>query len=81
MRRSCSNRLRDAIYNWSRVSTQWDPRSKEQYAELRAKGKTHGRALRGVADRLLAVLVAMLKSGKEYDPALRSVKLLAAPTA
>ena len=81
MRRSCSNKLRDAIYNWSRVSTQWDPRSKEQYAELRAKGKTHGRALRGVADRLLAVLVAMLKSGKEYDPALRSVKLLAAPTA
>ena len=42
MRRSCSNRLRDAIYNWSRVSTQWDPRSKEQYAEVRAKGKRTG---------------------------------------
>jgi hypothetical protein len=35
------------------------------------KVKTHGRALRGVADRLLAVLVAMLKNGTLYDPDLR----------
>lgn len=68
MRRSCNQRLRNAIYHWSRCSMQRDPHSKEHYAELRAKGHSHGRALRGVADRLLAVLVAMLRSGTTYDP-------------
>ena len=68
MRRSCNERLRNAIYHWSRCSMQRDPHSKEHYAELRAKGHSHGRALRGVADRLLAVLVAMLRSGTTYDP-------------
>ena len=67
MRHSSNGRLRNAIYHWSRVSTQCDPRSKQHYAELRAKGHSHGRALRGVADRLLAVLVAMLHSGTTYD--------------
>lgn len=71
MRRSCNPRLRDAIYHWSRVSTQHEQRSKGHYAELRAKGHSHGRALRGVADRLLGVLVAMLNSGTTYDPELR----------
>jgi transposase/transposase IS116/IS110/IS902 family protein len=68
MRRGCNPRLRNALYHWSRVSTQNDPRSKEHYAALRAKGHSHGRALRGVADRLLAVLVAMLRNGTLYDP-------------
>lgn len=68
MRRSCNERLRNAIYHWSRVSSQCDERSREHYAELRSKGQTHGRALRGVADRLLAVLISMLKSGTLYDP-------------
>ncbi|HEX4023059.1 MAG TPA: IS110 family transposase [Acidobacteriaceae bacterium] len=71
MRRSCNERLREVLYHWSRVSTQTDERSKAHYAELRAKGHRHGRALRGVADRLLAVLVAMLASGTTYDPARR----------
>lgn len=72
MRQSCNPRLRNAIYHWSRVSTQCDQRSKEHYAELRAKGHSHGRALRGVADRLLAVLIAMLDSGTTYDPSRRA---------
>jgi transposase len=73
MRRSCNQRLRNALYHWSRVSIQFDARSKEHYAQLRAKGHTHGRALRGVADRLLAVLVAMLTSDTTYDPNRRAV--------
>ena len=77
MRRSCNPRLRSAIYHWSRVSTPCDPRSAEHYAALRAKGHSHGRALRGVGDRLLAVLMAMLKSGTEYDPALRPKRVAA----
>jgi transposase len=72
MRRSCNERLREALYHWSRVSMQTDKRSRSHYAELRAKGHKHGRALRGVADRLLAVLIAMLASGTTYDPTKRA---------
>lgn len=75
MRQSCNERLRNAVYHWSRVSAQCDVRSREHYAELRQKGKTHGRALRGVADRLLAVLVAMLRTGTPYDPELRKTTM------
>ncbi len=68
MRRSCNPRLRDAFYHWARVSTQHDPHSRAHYASLRRSGHTHGRALRSVADSLLRVLIAMLKSGTLYDP-------------
>jgi transposase len=71
MRRGCNARLRNALYHWSRVSMQHDPRSREHYHRLRAKGHSHGRALRGLADRLLALLCAMLKSRTLFDPALR----------
>ena len=53
-------------------AVQNDPHSHEHYAALRGRGQSHGRALRGVVDRLLAVAVAMLRSGTLYDPALRS---------
>ena len=69
MRKSCNPRLRDALYHWSRVSIQHDEHSKKHYADLRAKGHSHGRALRGIADRLLAVLIAMLRANTLYDPA------------
>jgi transposase len=67
MRYGCNSRLRNAVYHWSRVSMQRDPRSREHYHRLRNKGHSHGRALRGVADRLLALLCAMLKSKTLYD--------------
>lgn len=72
MRQSCNTRLRDAIYHGACVHVQHDERAKKHYAELRAKGHSHGRALRGVADRLLAVLVAMLRTKTLYDPAFSS---------
>lgn len=72
MRQACSGRVRHALYHWARVSSQIDPRSKEQYQRLRKAGHTHGRALRGVADRLLAVLIAILNTGVPYDPAIRN---------
>ena len=68
MRRACNERLRDAFYHWARVSVQHDPASRRQYARLRAAGQTHGRALRGVSDRLLEVLCSMLRHGTLYDP-------------
>lgn len=71
MRRACNARLRYAFYHWGRIATQNDPVTKAHYAELRRKGHTHGRALRGVVDRLLSVAVAMLKTNTRYDPARR----------
>jgi len=71
MRRACNPRLREAVHHWANVAAQRDPRTKHHYARLRAAGHSHGRALRGVADRLLAVLVAMLKRRELYDPGRR----------
>lgn len=61
MRKACSLRLRNALYHWARVAAVHEPKSKVAYAELRKRGHSHGRALRTVADRLLAVACAMLR--------------------
>lgn len=70
MRRSCNPRLRHAVFHWARNSIRLDPRSGAHYKRLRER---HGyaRALRGVADRLLRVLVAMLTTRTLYKPSLR----------
>jgi transposase len=75
MRHACNEQLRNALYHWSRTSMQKDPRAKQHYAELRRRGHSHGRALRGLADRNLAMLIAMLKSGTLYDAAKRHAPL------
>lgn len=66
MRTACHPRVRNALYHWSRVATQNDPIAKARYAALRARGKSHGHALRAVADRLLGVLCAMLRDQTAY---------------
>jgi transposase len=68
MRRACNRRLRNALYHWARVAAQIDDASRSRYSALRAKGHSHGRALRGLADRLLRTLFAMLRDGTTYDP-------------
>lgn len=69
MRYRCNSRLRNALHHWARTSVQHDSRSKQQYARLRAAGHSHGRALGGIADRLLTVLIAKLKTGQPTTPA------------
>lgn len=61
-------RLRDAVYHWSRVAIQHDPKSRSRYAALRQRGHSHGRAIRGVADRLLAVACTLLQRQTLFDP-------------
>lgn len=68
MRYACHQRVRQAVYHWARVSVQCDAPSQSHYRALRARGHNHARALRGVADRLLSILIAMLKTGTLYDP-------------
>jgi transposase len=72
MRYACSGPLRNALYHWSQVSTIHDPRSKREYGERRARGQSHGRALRGIGDRLLDVLISMLHHGSLFDPQRRT---------
>ncbi len=69
MRQACHMRLRTAVYHWARVAIQHDELSKRRYRELRKRGHSHGRALRTVADRLLAVACAMLRARTTFDPA------------
>lgn len=68
MRRACNTRLREAAYHWGRVSLQQDAPTAAFYKQLRARGHTHGRALRSVVDRWLRILVAMLRHRTLYDP-------------
>jgi transposase len=72
MRRSCNGRLRAAVFHWARNAIRLDARCRAHYARLRQK-HGHARALRGIGDRLLGVLVAMLITGSLYDPARREI--------
>lgn len=81
MRHGCNGRLRNAVYHWARVSAQNDAHSRAQYATLRQRGHTHGRALRSVADRQLRILIAMLQHHSLYDPSRLRGKTEPAPEA
>ena len=67
MRRGCNPRLRHALYHMARVAMQRDAHFSQVYAALRAKGHRHGQALRTIGDRLLRILMAMLRERICYD--------------
>lgn len=67
MRKAADGRLRNAVYHWARVASQRDPVSRARYDALRKRGHNHARALRSVADRLLAVACAMLTTRTTFD--------------
>jgi transposase len=68
MRYAAQNRLRQAMFHWARVAAVHDPKSRSRYEALRARGHSYGRALRGVADRLLGVACALLRQQVLFDP-------------
>jgi transposase len=68
MRRACNERLRNALHFSTLSSLRFEPINRRHYDELRAANHTCARSVRGVADRNLSVLVAMLKHGTLYDP-------------
>jgi transposase len=72
MRYSCNERLRNALYYWSLSSIAYDRKARQVYTEMRARGQTHARALRGLADRQLAVMISMLRHNTLYDPQRRA---------
>jgi transposase len=73
-RMACHPRLRNAAFQWARVAAQHDTVSKAKYDALRARGHSHARALRSVADRLLNVACAMLKNCSLFDPSKTALK-------
>ncbi len=45
-----------------------DPKCRDRYEALRARGHSYGRALRGVADRLLGVACVVLRRQTLFNP-------------
>ena len=77
-RYACNKRLAEAVYHWARVAMQHDPTSRQRYAELRRRGHNHGRALRGLGDRLLHVLCTLLQRQTLFDVDYKSTQPAAA---
>ena len=77
-RYACNKRLAEVVYHWARVAMQHDPLSRRRYDDLRARGHSHGRALRGLADRLLYVLCTLLRRQTLFDVDYKSPHLAVA---
>lgn len=67
MRYSCSTHLRSAVYHLGRTASMHSPVYKPRYAAMRARGHSHGRACRQIADQILHVAFAMLRDRTTYD--------------
>jgi transposase len=68
MRYAAQVRLRQAVFHWARVAVLNDPECRGRYQALRARGHSYGRALRGVADRLLGVACVLLQRRTLFNP-------------
>ena len=77
-RHACNSRLQNALYHWASAAKQHDPISQKRYAELRRRGHSHARALRGVGDRLLYVLCTLLERQMLFDPQYTTSQMAAA---
>jgi len=67
MRRACARRLRNAMHYAANVAVQQVPAWGSLYARIRSRGGSHSRALRQVADKMLKVLTAMIRTGTMFD--------------
>lgn len=79
MRRARDERLANAMFHMVRVGAQRDPRLEQMLAAARARGQSMGRAMRGIADRYLDLLMSVLRSRELYDPRRRQPLLPGAP--
>ena len=57
-----------AVWRHGGMAVLNDPKCRSRYVVLRARGHSYGRALRGVADRLLAVACVLLQRRAMFDP-------------
>lgn len=68
MRRACNIRLRNAMHHAAQAAARHDPTFKAYFDKLTAAGHGRARALRSVADKMLRVLVAMVRDRTPYRP-------------
>ena len=68
MRYAAHPRLRNAVFYWMRAAVH-NPGIRDRYEALRKRGHSYGRALRGVADRLLELACILLQRRQLFDPA------------
>jgi transposase len=62
-----NRRLADTCYLWAFAALTASPGARTYYDELRARGNTHNRALRALANRLVGILHGCLDHGTHYD--------------
>ena len=67
MRYACSEHLRSAVYHLGRTAAVFSPVYRPRYVAMRARGHSHGRACRQIADQILHVAFAMLRDRTLYD--------------
>ena len=72
-RRAVNNLMQNALFHWAQVACMHDAIRTHKYYSLKARGKTHGQALRYVGDRLLKVLCTMLENKTLYEPKLPEI--------
>jgi transposase len=71
MRYAAHPRLRNAVFFWMRAAVQNDAAIRLRYEALRKRGHSYGRALRGIADRLLELACTLLQRRQMFDPTRR----------
>jgi transposase len=62
-----NKRLADACYLWAFATLTASPGAREFYDQRRARGDTHNRALRALANRLVGILHGCLRHHTPYD--------------
>jgi len=67
MRRACNYRLRRALHYAAGVAILHVGRWREIYHRIRSRGGSHARALRQIGDKMLKVLVVMLRNRSLFD--------------
>lgn len=70
-RRAVNPHLRDSFFFLADAAMKNDPWARAFYVAARGRGQSHPRALRGLADRIIDQLIAMLLSGRCFDPEAR----------
>lgn len=75
-RRGANRRLGDVCRRWAFGAVQASPGARAYYDSLRGRQKTHGQALRAVANRLVGILHACLTKRVVYDEAVARFRAL-----
>ena len=68
LRRAVNPYLRDILYYLADAAMKNDDWARAYYRQARARGQSHPRALRGLGDRILSQLMAMLQQRQCFDP-------------